>query len=128
MAYYSAFDVCAQIRQDWAEARMDAGPSKKCPGGYSIPADKKCGGADERAMNRVGRAGKKAYDMAKKSRGVLAKKGQSAVQALGGPMGAVGASIRQSGPGKELNARIQGARASLSQARKEVASRRKADS
>ena len=49
MAHYNVFDVCAQIRQDWADTRMDqaAGPSKKCPGGYSIPANKECGGAKE---------------------------------------------------------------------------------
>lgn len=31
------FDICQQIR-------MDAGKGKKCPGGYSIPANKQCGG------------------------------------------------------------------------------------
>ena len=41
MAYYSAFDVCAQIREDWVEGRMDA-KGKKCPGGYWIAASKQC--------------------------------------------------------------------------------------
>jgi hypothetical protein len=43
------FDVCAQIRLDWAKGRYDTGPSKKCPGGYSIPASKQCSG-DQKAM------------------------------------------------------------------------------
>lgn len=61
------FDTCHQIRQDWAEQRLDAGKGKKCPGGYSIPSNKKCGGGKGKkaaalaAGLAVGAAGAGAY-------------------------------------------------------------------
>lgn len=43
----NALDICAQIRQDWADERFDNQQGKRCPGGYFIPANKTCGGAKE---------------------------------------------------------------------------------
>lgn len=61
---YDAFDVCAQIREDWAEARMDAGKGKQCPGGYWIAAGKQCGGKEESpstVSSRIRSAARRGY-------------------------------------------------------------------
>lgn len=41
----NVFDVCFQIRLD-----ANKGKGKKCPGGYSIPAGKKCGGKKKKKL------------------------------------------------------------------------------
>jgi hypothetical protein len=124
MIKFDAFDVCAQIRMDWEEGRYDAGPSKKCPGGYSIPANKQCGGSKD-VLNRIGKAGMKAYNQSKNTKGVIVRPGQTKMEALGGPVGSIKESIRQTKVGGELNAQIEGLKAVVKQTGKEMGSRKR---
>ncbi|WP_353258017.1 hypothetical protein [Prochlorothrix hollandica] len=82
-ALYDSYDVCSQIRQDWEEeVRTDmGGKGKKCPGGYSIPANKQCGKGGKGGKMRSPGGGKLGRNLAIGAAGLAVAGGGAAAAA-----------------------------------------------